>query len=716
MKNNIGSKLSKNTICLIFLNKYLKIILFTIFLFPQFLSAQNNMPKEVSSGKNEGIGIKRRRDTLNTYIKSWKLTSYNSFSLQSVDTTMYLFEVSNPMYVNELPGRFVNIGNLGMAANPLSYSTYIKEQRGAYYDDIQTSVFDSKPFYFHQPYIHNILSAKSTKFYHTNKPFTKIFYTKNTKRSEEEQSLRFIHTQNLSRKLNVGVNYKLVSSEGMYALQRTRNNSVRFFSSYLSKRYMMHLSANMSKLKIRENGGLKKDADLTEKPDAMGVRMQRARSTNKNIDIMLVQRYNLGRFIEKLDTSELSDSLVKIHKLIPTDSLGYRYRYKTSTSLVHRIEFNTSQRIFEDENKYETQKVKVDGILRNLMIPYFDKDYYPYMKLTYDSVYCRSLHNSLEWLLPVNSERRIFPGAGLRIVGGNEIYKVYNMKSLLRPQGNDTTYSNFYIGGNIFRKKGLIQLNAEGKLYMLGHRAGNIAMRGEIKNFIPVKNDSILLAVSAKLTKERANYFEEVYYGRNIRWDKKLDERIEMQLRGLLHNPLWSITVGAEYSLIDNHVYLGTESLPKQAGKGISVITAFLNKDIHIKKFHFINKLMWQKTSNEAVFHLPDILFFNSTYFQTNFFNNALLSRFGIDVKFSTEYLAPAYNPAIGMFYLQNEYKTGNHADIDIFANFRIKKVYLYLKYEHLSTIFMDEKYFPVYNYPQNINTFKIGIAWRFFD
>ena len=113
---------------------------------------------------------------------------------------------------------------------------------------------------------------------------------------------------------------------------------------------------------------------------------------------------------------------------------------------------------------------------------------------------------------------------------------------------------------------------------------------------------------------------------------------------------------------------------------------------------------------------LPDFSSYTSFIYENNFFKKALYGQFGIDVRYCTLYLADAYMPATGQFYLQNEKKIGNYAYVDLFANFRIKTFRFFLKYEHLNAGFSEKGYYTVPHYPMAGGTFKWGIRWQFFD
>lgn len=72
--------------------------------------------------------------------------------------------------------------------------------------------------------------------------------------------------------------------------------------------------------------------------------------------------------------------------------------------------------------------------------------------------------------------------------------------------------------------------------------------------------------------------------------------------------------------------------------------------------------------------------------------------------------------PATGVFYVQNEMKTGNYPLINVFANIKIKRTRIFVGFDHLNYGLMGYDYFLSPYYPMNIRMFKYGIAWTFYN
>jgi hypothetical protein len=91
----------------------------------------------------------------------------------------------------------------------------------------------------------------------------------------------------------------------------------------------------------------------------------------------------------------------------------------------------------------------------------------------------------------------------------------------------------------------------------------------------------------------------------------------------------------------------------------------------------------------------------------------------GVDGRFNTSYYAQGYNPALSVFYNQDETKVGDYPYLDAFVAAKWKRMRILLKYQHWNcNLFRraNNEYFAIARYPLNPGMFKIGISWTFYD
>lgn len=224
----------------------------------------------------------------NRKIYSWKLNSYDyGLERQTIDTSLTSFQNFNPLLRNKIVPNY--LGNLGTAAQPKIYYDRRKFNTGFVF---------SKPYgiYFNQP--------REQKYFNTKSPFTLVKYSNGGPKEESEQVIGVLHTQNINKNLNFGIDYTQISSDGRYQNQEVKINSLTVFSSYKNKGYRLHTNIGFDKVRAQENGGIDSlqfvgDDDYSNRKN-IPVRLNEAGSKVSNSHIYLAQEYSFGRTIQQV--------------------------------------------------------------------------------------------------------------------------------------------------------------------------------------------------------------------------------------------------------------------------------------------------------------------------------------------------------------------------------------------------------------------------------
>ena len=75
------------------------------------------------------------------------------------------------------------------------------------------------------------------------------------------------------------------------------------------------------------------------------------------------------------------------------------------------------------------------------------------------------------------------------------------------------------------------------------------------------------------------------------------------------------------------------------------------------------------------------------------------------------------YHPLLSEFYVQNREELGGFPLIDFFINARVRQTRIYLKAEHLNTIWDKEyNFYSAPNYPYRDFVIRFGLVWNFFS
>jgi len=286
-----------------------------------------------------------------------------------------------------------------------------------------------------------------------------------------------------------------------------------------------------------------------------------------------------------------------------------------------------------------------------------------------------------------------------------------------RYESNVNNYSNLYAGAGIYRESGKFWTwNFDGKIYLIGQRAGQTELAGIISKPFQVFKDSLAsLVISGSINNTVADYFQDKFYSNHFRWNNDFNMEQRMDVNGSIISPKFKLKLSGNYAIINNFIYNNYQGIPSQTGKELLVISAFADKDFNYRNFHFRARALWQKASNEEYIHVPDFSAFVSAYYKF-VISKVLFTQIGVDTRYNTKYYADAYSPATGLFYLQNEKKYGNYPYIDVYANLRLKRTIMFFKMLNIGTNFLDGEYITTPHYPMPRSTFRFGLSWLFYD
>lgn len=618
-------------------------------------------------------------DTIPGTIYAWKLDDdYYGISQNDLDTALKKFQVYKPNYKQN--PMHSDMGNLALPSLP---HNYVKRN------------YENELFFlrYYLPFIQYPLKQI---FVNTKKPFTQLNYTTGGQKKVLEQSLKVLHTRNINENLNAGIDYKLFGSEGQYTNQKSTIKALALFSSYTSDKYSFHTTFNLNNIIIDENGGIVNDEDLgtiesLDIPVNLGT-INSAGSSVKNKTFMLSHGITLGA--GKKDTIPSDDSTdVKIEK---PEGLGLQGKFS------HVLFFQNDEKKYKDDNPQS-------GFYKNIFSDSTN---------TFDSLYARTFTNTLRFDFQSDPERKFAFGGG--IAASIELQKYSN----LLPGDtvyNDDYYSNKRLSAYIFNDLGeKFNWKVKARNYYSGYKAGDFLLDGSLTKAFSSKKGLSTLVLSGKLENRKPSYWMNYYHSNNFVWENDFEKVFETKVSARYTNPGRFLDASFNYFLTDNHLYFDTSAIPAQINELTSILSFYISKEFHLWKFHFLNKVLLQKTDHQDQIRLPFISIYNSTYFEHNFYfkltGGNLLVQLGFDVYYNTPYYAMAYMPATGQFYNQDQKELGNYPYFDVFLNFKLKRTRFFLMLDHVNSGLTGDNYFSVLHYPLNQRTLKFGLSWTFYD
>ncbi|HSO88846.1 MAG TPA: putative porin [Draconibacterium sp.] len=615
----------------------------------------------------EGVEKEEKKEIkIYPYVGTWKLSEHGAFQdSMKLDTLIDNFQIYHPVFINSITSSY--LGNYG---NPALNNDFF---------DRNSNV----DFFFLKSREAYLLTPATVQYYNTRTPFTRLDFSQSENRTiKNETRFNIFHSQNVNPNLNFTLRMNIAKSAGQYTAQETKNNFITLYSSYNSNNINIYSGFITNTVKNNENGGLTDDALLFNgaETELLNVNLNASKSNFKGTYYFVNGEYRFGKVIETEQDSAL---------------------FRPIFGILVSAQYERHKQVFTDEEEAG------NTFFENT---YYGDDY------TSDSVQFNKLDNMLQLKQYENADKKTSFGKraflGIDFINTSSpdadttIYKI-----------DKNSYSNLYTGGGIFRETGKFWTwNFDGKIYLIGNKAGQTELSGTISKPFTVFKDSLAaLVLNGSINNLVADYFQQEFYSNHYRWNNNFSMEQRMYVNGSIISPKFKLKLSGNYAIINNFIYNNYEGIPSQTGKELLVLSVFADKNFNYRKFHFRVRALWQKASDEEFIHLPDLSAFVSAYYKF-VISKVMFTQIGVDTRYNTKYYADAYSPATGLFYLQNEKKYGNYPYIDVYANLRLKRTIVFFKMLNIGTNFLDGEYITTPHYPMPRSTFRFGISWLFYD
>ncbi len=609
-------------------------------------------------------------------------------------------------WFTETPYQKYDVGAtyLGVSGSAMQYHNYFIRP--------QMKIF---PFFnYYLPYSY---TPETLPFYNTKTPYTELGYwgTLFANKKMEETNIRFLHTQNFTPSFNVNFLYERYGAAGMLENEKTDNRSLAFTGNYLGKRYLAQGGYIFNRIKRNENGGVSDPSmvlDTLLDAKVIPVTLKNASNTLKRNTLFLTHSYGIPfKFLQKKDTTSIA-----------TDSLA--------------IASSGGAPMQPGKDSIVLGDGTMAYIGHTMDASFYSKKYTDAIALN-DSI-GRALYHNKFYINPTESadsmrvfkfENRVFlnmqPWAKDAIISnvsaglGHQYMSLYGFKQEFFLQGNSPERQNnlyMYFGaGGKFRK--YFAWNGVGVYNFAGYYLNDFSIDGQMKfSSYPKKMErGMHLTGKIHISQQRPDYFYNNVYTNHYVWENDFDKTTETRIEAKLDIPDWNLEAFFGYALLNNNTYFDSLSVIRQNTDAMSILTAYLKKDIRLWKFHMDNKVLFQLSSNEDVVPLPKLALDLRYYFQFEVVKNVLTAQLGANATFTTKYYAQGYSPALGVFYNQKVEKIGENPYLDLFVNLQWKRASIFVKYVNMAQGWPTSDYFSAFRYIRSQKAFKLGIHWPFY-
>ncbi len=675
-----------------------------------FLSAQTRPRATMNAGTEEMYSPEitgeeethdelqhHEKQSIKSVVRNWQLSGHGATIEKSeLDTLLNFFHDYQPY-------------------NKISFSnTFTGVLGGAYISNDFFKRQGQSDFYFFRSFDTYALFPSQIRYFNTTTPYSLLDYSQSeNKNLRTESRFNVFHSQNVNPKLNLAFFYNQARSKGYYDDDEddSKYHNIGLFGSYHTDKIVAHGNIIFNRIQSEEDGGVEPEQNI--KNEELNMKMNDAYGSLTNNTLYLSGEYRVGKFVE-----DTGDEEYVSEKFIPRTGFVYEFEYSGNNRTFKKTD--VTDEFFD--NVYLNSETTNDETKYNRLTNIFQIKFYeaPDRKYTFgkrafignDQLWYRfpQMDNVSKELIFHLDNRYSFDDVHFVIPGyiwdiAPSVQYSYNPKQ-----------SNSFLGGAAYRMEGKFwQWNASGKMYFAGYRSGQTELEGYINKPLKIGNDTTSLRVDGSLKTLVPDYFEQNYYSNHFRWRNHFYNINEMIIRGKISSQKYKASIGANYALIGNYIYNDENALPAQANGELLILSAWLDKDFESAHWLVRSRVLWQSASETDYLRLPDFAAYLSLNYRT-VISKVMYAQIGFDARYTTKFYADAYEPSTARFYLQNEQKIGNYPFVDFHVNLKLKRTRAFFNLMNVTSGLLDGNFWAAPSYPLYKRTYRIGIAWSFYN
>ncbi|MDD2964530.1 MAG: hypothetical protein PHU33_11330 [Bacteroidales bacterium] len=596
------------------------------------------------------------------------------------------------------------------------------------------------------PYTTN---PSETVFYQSKRAYSNVSYTSGP---DNENQLEALLSKNIFKGITTGIHYRLISSTGPYAYQKANCENLALTIRYFAPdgRYGAMAGYLLNTYTVQENGGIKNEIQFTENQETnrsvITTRLTSAESRNGNMRAFLTVFYEPAipyqtddTVVKKKPKSKSHADSVSFTKPVPDaankikpdrDSIPALQANALEThpdsSIIRFIANNDSSATktvaLQDSIRKKNKALQFFGLGRFQYSLSYSRDAWVYddsnpksgfythiyndSTTTFDTTGIKKLENEISWTNAGFLHKNSLPVA-LR-------FAVRHQYTELTTLTQKKTFSQFIPNASVnLSLWNRFSLSGYGFIVKGDYNDGDLGLRGQINLRVGQRDDDGFVG-EAGFYSEMPGYFFQFYESNHFKWENSFDRQETWFAKVKLKYSIAS--AGLDYYLLNQYVYLDKDATAQQHGAEMSVARLWTGINIKLGRWNIDGQAVGQIASDTSVVKLPKLLVRATIFYTGHLFKKALKIQPGIDFYWYPAYHGDDYMPALQSFYLQDVKNIGGYPWIDLFANFRVKRAILFLRYRHLNAQFSGFNYMDVPRYPLPDGGINFGVSWNFYD
>ncbi|MEA5459838.1 putative porin [Arcicella sp. LKC2W] len=587
----------------------------------------------------------------------------NRKRLYNIDTI--IDGIHNYNFVQRNKNLYQDLGNLGTAIRPVFYKA--PEQIGTLLG------YDAFTLYTFKP--------NQVRYYNTKSPFTNIIYVPG---GGEQDLLQFELSRNIDSLWNVGLNVQRITANKTLVDQTSTgdNSSIGHWdfmvhSNYQTKnkKYSLLAYFNLSDHNSNDQGGV-------------------VLESGRDYQGMLALADNRPT----LTVASTRDNSYNLH--VYHEYVGYK-----AFQIFQTLDYQTRRVRFGDKGfsaAWQTGFYPY-AFKKNLETPYrYAADTSITNNVVLDSLYNESKYSNFEAKTGIKG---FYKGFNYRM---HLRTRIFNYTNPLKSAYNISNKNENFLG-----------------LWLNQYFKDSTRVFGEVEFSTDLKNLRIngefqgkWLNVGGSFISTPATLVQQRTYNNGFRWTGELDNvkttnvyaYTNLKFKQLVLRPSADITKVSSYTYFDTLAYV------QQSKKDIEIYRVGLGFDFRKGHFSTTNQIYYTTTGDEDNLMRIPKLFINSRVAFDLLYRKKLFIQTGLEFHYKSSYYADAYMPAIQQFHLQDKQLIEGYLQADAFADMRINRVRIFLKFAHVNKGLLGNGYYASPGFAGMGRVLAFGVHWLLFD
>jgi hypothetical protein len=261
------------------------------------------------------------------------------------------------------------------------------------------------------------------------------------------------------------------------------------------------------------------------------------------------------------------------------------------------------------------------------------------------------------------------------------------------------------------------QLQVNSSYFLAGYNANDFQAKFSLGKSFSLRKEMLLMQLYLMQQQSMPMYQFSHMASKRFTWDNASFSNMGVSEVGLqLTGDRTKVKLA--YSNIQNYCFINQLLEAQQSKVTQQLVSVQVKRRFTLHKLNLIPTLYYQKNlATEDVLRLPQLGGNVRAFFEGYLFKHATLSQAGIELSYIQAYKANGYAPLLNQFYLQDSVFTANYPQLDVFFNFKIRTVRVFVKVSNaLDGIYPTKVYTQVPGYPMYGRIVRLGVVWRFMD